>query len=430
MSACPSSIPELAVRLLRDLIRIDTTNPPGIVRVDMKTGAIETFATVPYGIDNFIFDAQDRLFVSLLGEGAIAEAKPDGALRMLGPTGLVMPGGVAVVARCLRGRHVLRVAQIELPWPPPLLEHEMHPSEPVRREPREVTIPRDPGAPLRNRQRGVLCVGNHLAGGAGRPAELGHVREMPHPRRREATARMAGQLLDRGDGNGQGSRVGVDTWAGYDPEEPHGHQHAEGERLRTIDCPSQPVRIRLMPRLVLPVGVDEDVDVGHQHRQRSPSRSWSSAAAAKSAGSWLTRRSGRPKVTIVNGAATTGGSRRASRRASFTTSLNVWSRSTARRFARRTRASSRISVVRIQVIIRMRGQSSTSGSRAAAPRGRAAAPRGRAAAPRGRGTCSRQPVPAARARSESAHVRWRAEAWLPTGASVAASWFDRTRRRC
>ena len=79
--------------------RLYTVNPPGIVRVDMKTGAIKTFATVPYGIDNFIFDAKDRLFVSLLGEGTIAEVKPNGALRMLGPTGLVMPGGVAVVAR-------------------------------------------------------------------------------------------------------------------------------------------------------------------------------------------------------------------------------------------------------------------------------------------------------------------------------------------
>lgn len=69
----------------------------GIARVDMASGAIETFASVPYGIDNFVFDAQDRLFVSLLAEGTIAEVMADGTLRMLGPAGLVMPGGVAVM---------------------------------------------------------------------------------------------------------------------------------------------------------------------------------------------------------------------------------------------------------------------------------------------------------------------------------------------
>lgn len=74
-------------------------SPPGIVRINMTTGATEPFATVPYGIDNFIFDAQDRLFASFLGEGTIAEVKPDGTLRMLGPAGLVMPGGIAVAAR-------------------------------------------------------------------------------------------------------------------------------------------------------------------------------------------------------------------------------------------------------------------------------------------------------------------------------------------
>ncbi|MFN8495827.1 MAG: hypothetical protein U0350_50005 [Caldilineaceae bacterium] len=79
--------------------RLYTMKPPGIVRVDMKTGATETVATVPYGMDNFTFDAHDRLFISLLGEGTVAEAKADGSLRLLGPTGMVMPGGVVVVAR-------------------------------------------------------------------------------------------------------------------------------------------------------------------------------------------------------------------------------------------------------------------------------------------------------------------------------------------
>ena len=177
----------------------------------------------------------------------------------------------------------------------------MHPSEPERREPREVTISRDQAAPLRDRQRGVLGVGDQLVGGPCRQAKPGYLRKMSSPRRREATVRMVGQMLDRGDGHRQGRRVGVDPRAGHDPQEPHGHKHAEGERLRAIDRPAQPVRVLLMPRLVLPVGVDEDADVRHGHRQRSPSRSWSSVAAARTAGSWRTRGSDRPNVTIEKG---------------------------------------------------------------------------------------------------------------------------------
>ncbi|MBW7885468.1 MAG: ester cyclase, partial [Caldilineaceae bacterium] len=79
--------------------RLYTTASPGIVRIDPTTGATEPVAEVPYGIDNFAFDSQDRLFISLLGEGAIVEAMKDGTLRQLGPMGLVMPGGIVVVPR-------------------------------------------------------------------------------------------------------------------------------------------------------------------------------------------------------------------------------------------------------------------------------------------------------------------------------------------
>ena len=79
--------------------RLYTTNPPGIARVDMQTGATATVATVPYGIDNFALDAQNRVFVSLLAEGTIGEALPNGELRMLGPAGMVMPGGVVIAPR-------------------------------------------------------------------------------------------------------------------------------------------------------------------------------------------------------------------------------------------------------------------------------------------------------------------------------------------
>jgi len=70
---------------------------PGIVRVDPATGAVEPVAGIPYGLDNFAIDDQDRMYVSLLTEGTIAEVMADGTLRMLGATGLVLPGGLAVL---------------------------------------------------------------------------------------------------------------------------------------------------------------------------------------------------------------------------------------------------------------------------------------------------------------------------------------------
>ena len=45
-------------------------------------------------------DPQDRMFVSLLTRGTIAEVMADGAPRLLGPVGLVMPGGVVVNLSC------------------------------------------------------------------------------------------------------------------------------------------------------------------------------------------------------------------------------------------------------------------------------------------------------------------------------------------
>ena len=70
---------------------------PGIVRIDPTTGAVETVASIPYGLDNFAIDAAGRLFVSLITEGTIAEVMADDTLRMLGATGLVLPGGLAVL---------------------------------------------------------------------------------------------------------------------------------------------------------------------------------------------------------------------------------------------------------------------------------------------------------------------------------------------
>jgi sugar lactone lactonase YvrE len=71
----------------------------GIARVDIATGARETFAAVPYGMDNFAIDANDRFFAVLLADGSVGEIMPDGSFRLLGPVGFVMPSGIAVMPR-------------------------------------------------------------------------------------------------------------------------------------------------------------------------------------------------------------------------------------------------------------------------------------------------------------------------------------------
>lgn len=74
-------------------------NPTGITRIDIATGELETVAVTPSGSDNFAFDANDRLFATLLAEGTITEVMDDGSLRMLGPVGMVSPGGVTIRQR-------------------------------------------------------------------------------------------------------------------------------------------------------------------------------------------------------------------------------------------------------------------------------------------------------------------------------------------
>lgn len=46
------------------------------------------------GLDNFAFDANDRLFVSSFVDGFVARVEPDGSLHYLSPPGMAHPGGV------------------------------------------------------------------------------------------------------------------------------------------------------------------------------------------------------------------------------------------------------------------------------------------------------------------------------------------------
>jgi hypothetical protein len=62
-------------------------------------GVKEVVATLSPGLDNFAFDANDRLFVSSFTDGFVVRVEPDGSLFELSPGGMATPGGVAVHVR-------------------------------------------------------------------------------------------------------------------------------------------------------------------------------------------------------------------------------------------------------------------------------------------------------------------------------------------
>jgi sugar lactone lactonase YvrE len=68
-------------------------------RVDIETGDSQVIATAPFAVDNLALDSEDRLFVSGLDTGAIAEILPDGTARMVSEGGMMWPGGITVVPR-------------------------------------------------------------------------------------------------------------------------------------------------------------------------------------------------------------------------------------------------------------------------------------------------------------------------------------------
>ena len=169
----------------------------------------------------------------------------------------------------------------------------MLPAEAVRLKAGKIAVAGDPDAALGDRQRGVLRVCDEFARRTRRTTESRHIVEMGRRGHREAAARMRRHLLDD-ERHRKWCRVRIDPWMCDDPDEPHGDEHAQRERLSTVDKGLQPPRLCFVPGFVPTMRVDEDVHVGHQHRYRSRSRSSFSSATAKSDGSWCVRLPERP----------------------------------------------------------------------------------------------------------------------------------------
>lgn len=75
---------------------VDGTEFGKVIRFDLTAQTRQCVARVPHGIDNLVFDASGRLFVSANGTGEITEVRRRGRLRALRRDKLMSPEGIVV----------------------------------------------------------------------------------------------------------------------------------------------------------------------------------------------------------------------------------------------------------------------------------------------------------------------------------------------
>jgi sugar lactone lactonase YvrE len=68
-----------------------------VLRVDVGTGEKQSIAQLTPGLDNLAFDSQDQLFISHAQDGAILKILSSGIPRTVSKSGLIAPGGIAVL---------------------------------------------------------------------------------------------------------------------------------------------------------------------------------------------------------------------------------------------------------------------------------------------------------------------------------------------
>ncbi|UCG26284.1 MAG: hypothetical protein JSW55_09980, partial [Chloroflexota bacterium] len=82
-----------------------------VLRVDLATGARQTIAQLTPGLDNLAFDSLDQLFISHAQDGSIQKILPSGIPRTISKSGIIAPGGVAVLPG-LQGRESVYIADV------------------------------------------------------------------------------------------------------------------------------------------------------------------------------------------------------------------------------------------------------------------------------------------------------------------------------
>jgi sugar lactone lactonase YvrE len=68
-----------------------------VSQVDLNTGELTIVASIEPGVDNLVFDSQDRLFISHAQDGSVIEVMEDGSARDIVPGGIIAAGGITLV---------------------------------------------------------------------------------------------------------------------------------------------------------------------------------------------------------------------------------------------------------------------------------------------------------------------------------------------
>jgi len=82
-----------------------------VLRIDGQTGETTTIAQLTPGLDNLAFNSRGELYVSHSQDGSIVEVHPNGGARTVSRTGLIAPGGIAVLPGP-KGRDALWVGDL------------------------------------------------------------------------------------------------------------------------------------------------------------------------------------------------------------------------------------------------------------------------------------------------------------------------------
>lgn len=68
-----------------------------VFQLNLATGERTVLATLPPGIDNLAFNAEDRLFIAHNSQGYVFEVLADGTVRTVSPGGMNGPSGIAIM---------------------------------------------------------------------------------------------------------------------------------------------------------------------------------------------------------------------------------------------------------------------------------------------------------------------------------------------
>ena len=139
----------------------------------------------------------------------------------------------------------------------------------MRHESCEVAVAGNPGAALGNCKRRMLCVYDELSRCRNEPAQVQDALQVIGTRDDDAALRLCTNLLNCRDRNSRRSWRCVYPGISNDPYEPDRNQHAERERLGSVDHVFEPAAMSRVGLFVRTMGVHQEVYIRHQQGSSS-----------------------------------------------------------------------------------------------------------------------------------------------------------------